>query len=264
VRYVSSSTADKGGAELIVTATGTSTHSSMPLRDNAIFALSRAMARIGDYETPVTLVPSTRQFFAALSKTSRPPMSARFADLLSDDPARVHAADLEISKDPLLHSLMRTTVAPVFLNAGFRNNVIPGSASATLNIRTIPGADVAALAADLERVAADPNVPVRVDTAVPVRQTQTSSDTTLLYRELVRAAHNEFPGAEVTPYLFQAGTDAGAWRSRGVPVYGIYPYPITADELTRMHGNDERVSVASLRQGTDMIFRTLMAVAGHP
>ena len=66
----------------------------------------------------------------------------------------------------------------------------------------------------------------------------------------------------MTPYLFQAGTDAGAWRDRGVPVYGIYPYPIDQDDLSRMHGNDERVSVQSLAEGTDMIFRTLVSVAG--
>jgi acetylornithine deacetylase/succinyl-diaminopimelate desuccinylase-like protein len=66
----------------------------------------------------------------------------------------------------------------------------------------------------------------------------------------------------VTPYLFQAGTDATPWRNRGVPVYGIYPYPITAEELTRMHGNDERVSIESLRLGTEMIYGTLVDVAG--
>ena len=75
VRYVSISTADKSSAALIVTATGTSTHSSMPLPNNAIFALSRAMARIAEYRTPVTLIPSTRQFFAALGRTSAPPMA---------------------------------------------------------------------------------------------------------------------------------------------------------------------------------------------
>ena len=67
----------------------------------------------------------------------------------------------------------------------------------------------------------------------------------------------------MTPYTFQAGTDAGAWRSRGVPVYGIYPYPITADELTRMHGNDEKVSIDSLRLGTEWVFNTLVQVAGR-
>src|SRR4030095_16319867 len=91
---------------------------------------------------------------------------------------------------------------------------------------------------------------------------QPSSEDADLYRALRRHAQWVFPGAEVTPYLLQAGTDAGAWRTRGVPVYGIYPYPITPDELTRMHGNDERVSVESLRQGTDMIYKTLVAVAG--
>ena len=65
------------------------------------------------------------------------------------------------------------------------------------------------------------------------------------------------------PYLFQAGTDSFAWRSRGVPVYGIYPYPISAEDLKRMHGNDERVSIESLRRGTEMIYRTLVAVAGR-
>jgi acetylornithine deacetylase/succinyl-diaminopimelate desuccinylase-like protein len=48
-----------------------------------------------------------------------------------------------------------------------------------------------------------------------------------------------------------------------VPVYGIYPYPITAEDLTRMHGNDERVSLESLRQGTDMIYKTLVDVASN-
>jgi acetylornithine deacetylase/succinyl-diaminopimelate desuccinylase-like protein len=261
VRYVSISTADKGGANLTVTATGTSTHSSMPRDDNAIYALSRAMARISTYETPVTLTPSTRQFFAALAKTSAPPLSTRFMDLVSGDSARVRVADREISKDPLLHAIMRTTIAPVLMNAGFRGNVIPGSATATLNIRTIPGTDVAALAVELERVAAEPGVTVRGAAAGARRAAETSPDTTQLYTELVRAARSQFPGAEVTPYLFQAGTDAGAWRSRGIPVYGIYPYPITADELTRMHGNDEKVSIESLRLGTEMIYKTLLDVA---
>ena len=88
-----------------------------------------------------------------------------------------------------------------------------------------------------------------------------SPQDTDLYRALGSSAKDVFPGALVTPWLFQAGTDAFAWRMRGVPVYGIYPYPIDSEDLTRMHGNDERVSTASLRQGTDMIYRTLLAVA---
>lgn len=89
---------------------------------------------------------------------------------------------------------------------------------------------------------------------------QPSSKNTSLYRALESSAQATWPGVPVTTYLFQAGTDAIAWRSRGVPVYGIYPYPISAEDLTRMHGNDERVPIESLEQGTEMIYRTLVRV----
>jgi acetylornithine deacetylase/succinyl-diaminopimelate desuccinylase-like protein len=66
----------------------------------------------------------------------------------------------------------------------------------------------------------------------------------------------------VVSALFEAGTDASAWRQRGIPVYGIYPYPLDNDTLERMHGNDERISMKSLDEGTQMIFDTLSKVAG--
>jgi acetylornithine deacetylase/succinyl-diaminopimelate desuccinylase-like protein len=261
VRYVSISTADKLSIALTVTAHGTSTHSSMPLPDNAIFALSRAMAKLSMYETSLTITPATRQFFTALSRTSKPPMSEYFRDVVGSDPARARRADSIVSRDPLLHSLIRNTIAPVIINGGFRSNVIPGSAEATINLRLIPGSDPAALVAELRRVVGDTSVQLSIGSRV-IQQSAASSEDTDLYRALVRASKAQWPHAEVTPYLFQAGTDAAAWRSRGVPVYGIYPYPIDADELTRMHGNDEKVSMQSLREGTEMIYRTLVEVAG--
>ena len=263
VRYVSISTADKSAVPIILTAKGTSTHSSMPRPDNAIFALGRALARISAYETPLFLTPSTRQFFQTLAKTSQPPMSGYFADLLGTDSARVNRADREISKDPLLHSLMRNTLAPVLMSAGFRGNVIPGSAEATINARLIPGAKAEDVVRDLQRVIADSTIEVRVSNTIPWPQgLAPSSQDTDLYRALERAARQQF-SAEVTPYLFQAGTDAPTWRSRGIPVYGIYPYPIDAEDLTRMHGNDERVSIEGLQQGTEMIYKMLVDVAGR-
>ena len=264
VQYVSISTADKGSASLVLTARGTSTHSSMPRPDNAIFTLSRAMAKLADYDTKVQLTPSTQQFFLTLAKTSAPPASDYFRTIAtSTDRAAIARADREVSKDPLIHALLRNSIAPVLMNAGFRGNVIPGSAAATINVRTIPGTDPNDLVREFQQVIADPRVEVTLaNQGGGLAASAPSSEDTELFRTLVREARTTFPGAEVTPYLFQAGTDAGAWRSRGVPVYGIYPYPITADELTRMHGNDERVSVESLRQGTEMIYRTLVAVAG--
>jgi acetylornithine deacetylase/succinyl-diaminopimelate desuccinylase-like protein len=264
VRYVSISTADKSSIALTLTAKGTSTHSSMPRPDNAIFALSRAMAKLSTYETPLVITPETRQFFTTLARTSAAPMSEYYRDLVGSDATKAKRADAVVGKDPLLHALVRHTIAPVIIQGGFRSNVIPGSATATINLRIVPGSDVRAFVEELKRVVADSTIEMKLPANIADRQSTPSSQDTELYRALEREAKAEFPGAEVTPYLFQAGTDAGAWRTRGVPVYGIYPYPIDADELTRMHGNDEKVSVASLKQGTEMIYRTLIAVAKKP
>ena len=267
VRYVSISTADKTSISLVLTAKGTSTHSSMPRPDSAIFRLSKAMARLADYDTKPELTASTREFFLTLAKTSEPPMTTYFTDLAtSKDPAKIAAADREISKDILLHAIMRNTIAPVLMNAGFRGNVIPGSAEATINFRAIPGTNAADLAAEIRRVIADPDVEVKASggggrAGAFTNNSQESKTTTELYRALVDSSQKVWPGVPVTPYLFQAGTDAGAWRSRGVPVYGIYPYPISNEDLSRMHGNDERVPIDSLEQGTDLIYRTLLQVA---
>jgi acetylornithine deacetylase/succinyl-diaminopimelate desuccinylase-like protein len=181
---------------------------------------------------------------------------------MSPDRATQDRASAIISRDPLLHAIMRNTLAPVLMNAGFRGNVIPGSAQVTINARLIPGTNVNALVDEIRRVVNDTMVEVRGPGGGGGRPAEASSDTTLLYRALVNAAKRQWPGAEVTPYLFQAGTDAGAWRGRGIPVYGIYPYPLSNEDLMRMHGNDERVSVESLKQGTEMIFRVLVDVAG--
>jgi acetylornithine deacetylase/succinyl-diaminopimelate desuccinylase-like protein len=205
-------------------------------------------------------------------------MSGYFHDLVQGtDPAKVHAADIEISKDPLLHAIMRNTIAPVFLNAGFRGNVIPGSADGTLNFRTIPGTNTEELISEIKAVINDPRVEVTnagargmpagtnpaayAEYIKMASRMKPSTKDSELFRALVEQSNSLFPGVPVTTYLFQAGTDAAAWRSRGIPVYGIYPYPISAEDLTRMHGNDERVSVESLQQGTDLIYKTLLKVA---
>lgn len=271
VQYISVSTADKLSIPLILTARGTSTHSSMPLPDNPIFTLSKALARLADLETPLELIPSTREFFETLAKTGTPPLSNNLNVLLNGkDPKAVSEADRQISEDPLLHALMRNTIAPVILKAGFRGNVIPSSAEATVNLRLIPGTDFEGLLSSIRRVINDARVDVSVsrpNTPDGARATnllqlsasmKPSPKDTSLYRALEHSANSIWPESPMTTYLFQAGTDAIAWRSRGVPVYGIYPYPITREDLRRMHGNDERVPIQSLEQGTEFIYKTLV------
>ena len=276
VQYVSVSTADKLSIPVIVTATGNSTHSSMPTPNSAIYALARALSRLSEYETPLELIPSMREFFQTLAKVSQPPLSTNLDVLVnSKDPAQVREADRQLSASPLLHALMRNTIAPVMLKAGFRGNVIPGSAQATINLRLIPNTDFDQLLSGMRQAIHDPGVEVtlaspdtpegqRAAALLKLRSSLSpSTKDTALYRALEASAHLIWPDTPVTTYLFQAGTDAGAWRSRRVPVYGIYPYPISAEDLRRMHGNDERVSIRSLEQGTELIYKTLLQVASE-
>src|SRR6187399_600719 len=128
----------------------------MPRPDNAIYTLARALSQLGDYDTKPKLTPETRQFFSALAEVSAEPLASHFRDLLSNDPAKVARADKFISEDTLLHAIMRDTIAPVLMNAGFRGNVIPGSAEATINFRTIPGTTPEELADEVREVIQDP------------------------------------------------------------------------------------------------------------
>lgn len=274
VRYVSISTADKFMLSLRITASGHSIHSSMPRPDNAIFALARALDRLSEYDGGVQFIPITRQFFETLALTAEEPEKTWLEDFIAGtDAARAAQADRRIGVDPLLRAFTRNTIAPVILEAGFRINVIPGTATALVNFRLIPGTDVAAFIEEIRRVTADPAISVEIlaedsqEAALARLQERSrqspSPEDTELYQALAASAREQYPEALVTSYLFQAGTDAGAWRNRGVPVYGIYPYPIDQDDLSRMHGNDERVPVQSLAEGTEMIYRVLVDVAAR-
>lgn len=285
VQYVSISTADKSGISVVLHAKGTSTHSSMPLPDNAIYRLARALTKLSAYDTRVRLNDSTKQFFLTLSEVSQEPMKTHFRNLVNGTEEQVKAADKAISStDALLHAIMRNTIAPVLMNAGFRGNVIPGSADATINFRTIPGTTAAELIDELSTVINDPMVEIKQArmssmmananmteeqkqqmekriAALSARRPAESPRNTTLYTALEKHSKLTYPGALVTPYLFQAGTDAYAWRSRNIPVYGIYPYPITTEDLRRMHGNDERVPIDSLLTGLKLVTNTILEVA---
>jgi acetylornithine deacetylase/succinyl-diaminopimelate desuccinylase-like protein len=152
--------------------------------------------------------------------------------------------------------------------------VIPGAAEATVNMRLLPGVTGEEAVRELREVIADPQVKVIVATdtdsaaevyeSVRERQRIAASRTgTELYRALAREIKVTYPGTVVTPALYEAATDAGPWRERNIPVYGIRPYRASASDLERMHGIDERVSIRGLNEGTDMVERILRSVAAR-
>jgi acetylornithine deacetylase/succinyl-diaminopimelate desuccinylase-like protein len=268
---------DKISAALELVAQGTTTHSSRPSPDAAITRLNRAAVHLADYQPGVGLTEVTRAYFEAwASRTDNPKLAAALRLMLNAtgqaERDRAGALVVQLSGHPTLHNaLMRHIVTPVIQRAGYRINVQPGSATATLNLRLVPGGiDVAATVAEIRNaLGASDGVTVRLMNPLSPDQTEEQVLTKLapqmtqppgtidtdVFRALDAAAHETYPGAAVTPGLFEAGTSAGPWRQRGIPVYGIYPYAVDDDTMSRMHGNDERIRVDALARGTELMYR---------
>jgi acetylornithine deacetylase/succinyl-diaminopimelate desuccinylase-like protein len=245
-----------------VRARGTSGHGSVPLPDNAIAALSRALGRVHAWKPPVRVTATTREYFAKLARVE-PDAAMRQAMIelttATDQSAIDRAADV-LSRDPVHSANLRTGVSVTMIDGGIRTNVIPSEATAALNVRILPDGDIAADVATLNRVGAEPQVTFslrgRVQTAPPA-----SASSTELFKAMETAATAMVPGVVVIPFMSNGATDGAALRAAGIPTYGLLPLPLEMDDELRMHGDNERVPVSSLGWGAEYLYRVLLAVA---
>jgi acetylornithine deacetylase/succinyl-diaminopimelate desuccinylase-like protein len=267
---------DKISLSVVLRTRGVSSHSSRPQPPSAIDRLARALARISRHQSRAKLSGLVRRYLRAVARASD---GREAADLRRLARARGSRAIARIGRrviarsdyGPLIGALLRTRFTSTIVDGGFRSNVIPGAAEATVNMRLLPGVTGEQAVRELRRTIADPKVKIIVgsDDESPaevyrsVREKQRiapSSTKSDLYTALAREIRRQYPGTVVTPALYEAATDAGPWREHGIPVYGIRPYPASPSELENMHGIDESVSISGLNQGTDMIERILRAV----
>ena len=271
-------TIDKNSLSVTFRTRGTSTHSSRPLPDSALRRLVRALDRVENYDTAPRITPTARTYLRAWAQVASAgdrPAAARDHHHAQRAVRRRLADRLQRGRyGELFDGLVRNIFVPTIVGGGFRSNVLPGTAEATVNMRMLPGQRPRPLLRELRRVVADRRVRIApiVTGDATVKETLDAFDRraaqppsttdTALYRTLVREGRRQWPGVRVTPALFEAGTDATPWRQRGIPVYGVYPYPITLPDLQAMHGNDERVPIRGLEQGTDMLTRVLRREVG--
>jgi acetylornithine deacetylase/succinyl-diaminopimelate desuccinylase-like protein len=207
-----------------------------------------------------------------LGETSGEPLKTHFRNLATSSDAKlVAAADKAISENTLLHAIMRNTIAPVMLNAGFRGNVIPGSAEATINVRVVPGTTVAEIVAEVQRAIGDPGIEVAEASSgqllsvgsapPPPRNIPESPKSGALYEALVKNAKLTYPSAKVTPYLFQAGTDASPWRTRAFRFTESIRIRSAQRTWSGCMGTMSACPIESLESGLRMITQTLLDVA---
>jgi len=238
-------TAEKGIEWLRLTATGKAGHGSFTHEDNAITALSEAVSRIGRHRFPIVLTDTVRRFLEEAS-------DALGIELDPDEPEQVIAKLGPISR--IIGATLRNTANPTMLDAGYKVNVIPGSATAAIDGRVLPGQEQEFLATIREL--AGPGV------AVEQTMEQVPLETTFdgaLVDAMADALRHEDPGARAVPYMLSGGTDGKALSRLGIRCFGFAPLrlPPDLDFASLFHGVDERVPVDGLRFGVRVLDRLL-------
>jgi acetylornithine deacetylase/succinyl-diaminopimelate desuccinylase-like protein len=251
VQYVGIQASEKVPANVDLIATGTSGHGSVPRKDNPVVHLSAAIAKIGAYETPVQLNSVTRAYFAGLSQVEDDETSKWMRALESSDRGD-HAARWISDANPVWNSMLRDTISPTMLQAGIRQNVIPSEARGVLNIRLLPGDQLSPLLGKLQQLVNDPEIRFEVEpnSGETAPSSSLASD---LFASITRVSAQEFPRAAAVPLMSTGFTDSTPLRLRSVQAYGLLPFPLTEDDLLRMHGNDERIPLDSFRKGVEFL-----------
>ncbi|MGW4116349.1 M20/M25/M40 family metallo-hydrolase [Actinosynnema sp. NPDC004786] len=238
-------TAERGTSHLRLTATGRAGHGSRRNDDNAVVKLLAALARVGAIEHPVRLTPAVRAFIERVGAALDVPVDLADVDATI---ARFGPAA------KLVENTVRNSTTPTVLRAGYKVNVIPGSATAELDVRTLPGTTDELLAAVDRALGPD----VRREFLADEPPVQAPIDTPW-FDAMAAALRAEDPDAVVVPYCMGGGTDAKAFHRLGIDCYGFAPLslPPGYDYRAMPHGVDERVPVDGLRFGVRVLDRFL-------
>jgi acetylornithine deacetylase/succinyl-diaminopimelate desuccinylase-like protein len=258
VQYVGVQASEKVSANVDVTATGTSGHASIPLPDNPVVHLAAAIEKIAAYQAPVQLNTITRAYFEELAKLQDEETAKWMRAIESSD--RQEHAERVLSQTPFWNAMLRDTISPTMLQAGIRVNVIPPTAQGKLNIRLLPGNLLDPLLAKLREIVNDPEVKIEVEPNGAETAPASSLDSNL-YKSIAKAVSQDFPGAETIPMMSTWATDSTSLRLRSVEAYGIVPFPLSDEDLKKMHADDERVPIESFHQGVVFLYHIVTSFA---
>ncbi|MCT1690431.1 M20/M25/M40 family metallo-hydrolase [Brevibacterium sp. p3-SID960] len=239
-------TAEKGIAWLKLIARGTAGHGSQINRDNPVTKLAEAVARIGAYEWPEQMPQATRDLLVGVSELTGIPFSAETYGELLDELGSVAK---------FVGATFANTSNPSMLEAGYKHNVIPSTASAYIDCRHLPG-QYEDLRLKLKELAGE-GVDIEEEIVATALESPFGGR---LVDTMVASLQEEDPDATVLPYTLSGGTDNKALSLLGITGYGFAPLRLTPDlDFPAMfHGVDERVPVSALEFGARVLGRFLM------
>jgi acetylornithine deacetylase/succinyl-diaminopimelate desuccinylase-like protein len=224
-------------------------HSSIPIRDNAIYELSDALTKVRDHEFPVKFTDTTRVFFTKAG-AARGDELGKAMVALAQNPAD-SASEAIVSKDRSYHSMLRTTCVATLLDGGHANNALPQRATANVNCRIFPGETVEGTQAALEAAIGDPGVKVTLVPPIrPVAVPPPLDPKIMGPAEKLVAKY--YPGVPLIPSMSTGATDGIFLEAIGIPVYGA-PGGWGDPDGNGAHGLNERRSVRSVFVGRDFL-----------
>jgi carboxypeptidase PM20D1 len=230
--------AEKGYVTLVLTAHTAPGHSSMPPHDTAIGMMSAALTRLEDHRLPMQVSGAVADMFDTLA----PEMAGFNRVVLSNRWLFEPLLLREFEKNGPTEATIRTTTALTIFNAGDKDNVLPGNASASVNFRLLPGDSQAGIIDHVHRTIHDDRISIEPfpGNAEP---TPASSTTSPSYRTLNRTIREIFPDVIVAPGLMLAGTDSRHYAGIADSIFRFTPVRANAEDLKRFHGTNERLSI---------------------
>jgi acetylornithine deacetylase/succinyl-diaminopimelate desuccinylase-like protein len=231
-------------------------HSSMPVKENAIYRLSGALQRVSELEFPAKLNNITRSHFERLANQYTGETSSDLRKTAGGDAAaiaRISAAS------PNWNALLRTTCVATMLEAGHAVNALPQTARAIVNCRILPDETVDSVVSALKKAIKDDQVAITVHgdpaTASPVSELR--DDVGKAIRSITEAM---WPGVPTQPMMVMGGTDGKFLRALGIPTYGITGLFLERDDF-RAHGQNERVGVKEFYEAQEFLYRLVKELA---
>lgn len=230
-------------------------HSSLPVKDNAIYHLAEGLSRLAKFEFPVKLNETTRLYFERVAASETGQVAADMK-AITRDPTDANAAS-RLSSSPFYNAVMRTTCVATMLDAGHAPNALPQTARANVNCRLLPEDSTKEVQQTLVSVLADDQIVV-----TPVNEARPSPPSPLvpeILQPIEKISGAMWPGIPVVPIMETGATDGLLLRREGVPVYGISGMFFDIDDV-RAHGKDERIGVQSYYEGVEFMYRLLKAL----
>lgn len=240
-------------------------HSSLPVKDNAIFRLAAGLDRLAKFDFPVNLNEVTRSYFARMSKLETGQTAADMKTVAESragetTPMRpeTRAAVARLSESPYYNALMRTTCVATRLEGGHADNALPQTARALINCRILPQENAADVERALRRVFADEQISITPDAVS--KPSPPSPLRAEIMKPIEQITHAMWPDVPVVPIMGTGATDSLFFRQVGIPVYGVSGIFDDIDD-NRMHGRDERIAARALYDGQEFLYRLTQALS---